>query len=241
MKKINTLFAPLLVAASFTANADFIGGSVEASYWYAGLSGYAAKGGNKVDAEDDLNFDNESFFELTASVEHPVPVIPNIRLRYTDLDQTTKGNSSSNFESVNAGPVETNLDLSHFGALFYYEILDNWVSIDLGLDIRKFNGQLKINDGTNESLTKIDETLPLGYISAEFAMPFTDMSFGAEISAISYSGNSIHDARVRLRQGFSLAFIELGYRQLGIKLDDVSDLDVDLDFSGVYLSTGLDF
>ena len=67
------------------------------------------------------------------------------------------------------------------------------------------------------------------------------MSAGAEISAISYSGNSIHDAKIRIRQGFSLAFIELGYRQLGVKLDDVSDLDVDLDYSGVYLSTGLDF
>lgn len=241
MKKINILFAPLLVAASFSAQADILGGSVEATYWHAGLSGFAAIGNDKVDAEDDLNFDNESFFELAASVEHPVPIIPNVRLKYTDLDQTANGNSSSDFENVDAGAVETNLDLTHIGALFYYEILDNWVSIDLGLDVRKFDGQLKISDGTNESLTKIDETLPLGYISAEFAMPFTDMSAGAEISAISYSGNSIHDAKVRLRQGFSLAFVELGYRQLGIKLDDVSDLDVDLDFSGVYLSTGLDF
>jgi outer membrane protein len=147
------------------------------------------------------------------------------------------------FDTVNAGDIETNLDLSHYGAVFYYEILDNWVSIDLGLDVRKFDGQLKItNTGdSSTSTTEIDETVPLGYIAAEFAMPFTDMSAGAEISAISYSGNSIHDAKVRLRQGFSLAFIELGYRQLGIKLDDVSDLDVDLDFSGVYISTGLDF
>ena len=241
MKKINKLFAPLLFAASFTAQADILGGTVEATYWQAGLSGHAAIGSDRVDAEDDLNFDDDSFFELAASIEHPVPIIPNVRLRYTDLDQTENGNLSSNFENVNAGPVETNLDLSHYGAVFYYEILDNWVSIDLGLDIRKFDGQLKITGGGNESLTDIDETLPLGYIAAEFAMPFTDMSAGAEISAISYSGNSIHDAKIRIRQGFSLAFIELGYRQLGVKLDDVSDLDVDLDYSGVYLSTGLDF
>jgi outer membrane protein len=240
MNKIIKSISPLLLAVSMTAQADIIGGTLEASYWYAGLSGYAAKGSDRVDAEDDLNFENDSFFELAASIEHPVPIIPNVRLRYTDLDQTEKSNIGSNFDGV-TGDIETNLDLSHIGAVFYYEILDNWVSVDVGLDIRKFDGQLKISDDVNESLTDIDETLPLGYVAAEFAMPFTDMALGAEISAISYSGNSIHDARIRLRQGFSLAFVELGYRQMGIKLDDVSDLDVDLDFSGVYFSTGLDF
>lgn len=243
MKKLSSLIAPVMLAASFSTHADVVGGTVEASYWYAGLSGDAAIGGDSVDAEDDLNFDDESFFEFAASIEHPVPILPNVRLRMTDLDQTTKGTLGSSFDGVSSGDIETNLDLSHYGAVFYYEILDNWVSIDLGLDIRKFDGQLEVTNTSDNSTsqTEIDETLPLGYISAEFAMPFTDMSAGAEISAISYSGNSIHDARIRIRQGLSLAFVELGYRQLGIKLDDVSDLDVDLDFSGVYVSTGLDF
>lgn len=240
MNKLTKSLSPLLLAVSVTAQADVVGGTLEASYWYAGLSGYAEKGADRVDAEDDLNFDNDSFFELTASIEHPVPVLPNIKLRYTDLDQTEKSNIGSSFDGV-SGDIETNLDLSHYGAVLYYEILDNWVSVDLGLDVRKFNGQLKLSDNNNESLTDIDETLPLGYIAAEFAMPFTDMSFAVEISAISYSGNSVHDARARLRQGFGLAFVELGYRQLGIKLDDVSDLDVDMDLSGIYVSTGLDF
>ncbi len=240
MRKMSNVLAPILVAASVSVQADVVGGTVEASYWHAGLSGDATIGSDTVDAEDDLDFGKDSFFEIAASIEHPVPVIPNVRLKYTALDQTESGNLSSSFDGV-SGSIDTNFDLTHYGAVFYYEILDNWVSIDLGLDIRKFDGQLKISDGTNKSITEIDETLPLGYLAAEFAMPFTDMALGAEISAISYSGNSIHDAKIRLRQGISLAFIELGYRQLGIKLDDVSDLDVDMDFSGVYFATGIDF
>jgi outer membrane protein len=246
MKKFSRLLVPLALVTSVTAQADIIGGSVEATYWYAGLGGDASVGSASVDMEDDLNFDKNSFFELAATVEHPIPLIPNVRLKYSDLDQTESGVLSTDFDTnpfngVTSGPIETNLDLSNVGLVLYYEILDNWVSADVGLDLRKFDGQLKISNATETSQTDIDEFLPLGYVSAEFAMPFTDMSAGVEISAISYSGNSIHDAKVRLRQGFSLAFIEIGYRQMGIKFDDLSNTDVDIDFSGVYLSTGLDF
>lgn len=242
MNNINKLLIPLALAASVSAQADIIGGSVEATYWYAGLGGDASLSGSKIDVEDDLDLGKNSFFELAATVEHPVPLIPNVRLKYSDLDQTEDGVlPTGGFDGVSAGAVETNLDLSNVGLVLYYEILDNWVSADVGLDIRKFDGQLEIKNATETSQTDIDEILPLGYVSAEFAMPFTDMSAGAEISAISYSGNSIHDAKIRFRQGFSLAFIEIGYRKMGIKLDDISNLDVDIDFSGVYLSTGLDF
>ena len=46
---------------------------------------------------------------------------------------------------------------------------------------------------------------------------------------------------MKLRQGFGLAFVELGYRQISIDIEDVSDVDVDVDLSGAYLSTGIDF
>lgn len=247
MENVNKLLAPIALVASMSAQADFIGGSVEASYWYAGLGGDAVFGNTPTNVDDDLDLGKNSFFELAATVEHPVPFLPNVRLKYSDLDQTESGNISSDFGSgsnqVTAGDVKTNLDLSNVGLVLYYEILDNWISADIGLDVRKFDGQLQIKNPSEntEFQADIDDFLPLGYVSAEFAMPFTDMSVGAEISAISYSGNSIHDAKIRLRQGFSLAFLEIGYRQMGIKLEDLGDADIDVDFSGVYLSTGLDF
>ena len=226
-----------------SVQADIIGGSVEASYWYAGISGDATLG-SKVDMEGDLGFEKESFFELAATVEHPVPVIPNVRLKYTSLDQSQDSTFTGTFGGkAFTDDIETSLDLSHVSLVLYYEILDNWVSVDVGLDVKKFDGLLELKDKSDGTVsnTDIDDFLPMAYASAEFAMPFTDMSFGAEVSALSYSDNSIYDAKVRLRQGFSLAFVELGYRQMGIKLDDVNNLDVDVRLNGVYLSTGLDF
>jgi len=247
MKTVTKILAPLALFASMSAQADFIGGSVEASYWYGGVGGDATFG-STVDAEDDLGFGDDSFFEIAATVEHPVPLIPNVRVKYADIEQSSDGNLTASFGNTATevtGSVETTLDLSHMDLILYYEILDNWVSVDIGLDFKKFDGVLELTETTgltpNTSTTDIDEFLPLAYASAEIALPFTDMSFGAELSALTYSDTAIYDGKVRFRQGFSLAFIELGYRQMGFKLEDIDDLDVDVNIGGAYISTGLDF
>jgi outer membrane protein len=242
MKNITKTLLPLALLASVTAHADIIGGSIEASYWYSSPDGDAMLGGSNVNLENDLGLDDSSFFEIAATVEHPVPLIPNVRVKYLDMDQTGKSTLSTPFNGV-SGAVETNLDLSHVDFILYYEILDNWVSVDIGLNTKIFDGQLEVKEvgGTGTSTTKIDKFLPLAYASAEFELPFTDMSFGAELSALTYSDTSIYDAKARFRQGFSLAFVELGYRQMGIKIENVNSLEVDTNFGGFYLSTGLDF
>jgi len=244
MKQITKYVAPLALCASFGVQADIVGGSIEATYWYAGVSGDAStsSGAQTVDMESDLGFGKDSFFELAATLEHPIPVLPNVRIKYADLDQTEEGTFSTTFDGV-SGDVETNLDLSHVDLMLYYEILDTYLSVDIGLDIKVFDGQLEIQEKTSTtvSTTKIDEILPLLYVSTEVELPLTDLSFGAEVSGVSYSGNSLYDGKVRFRQGFSLAFVELGYRQMAINVEDLSDTDVDIEFSGVYLSTGLDF
>ena len=242
MNKISKLLAPIALLTSVGAHADFIGGSVEAAYWYAGVGGDATVGSSTIDLEDDLDLGSTGNFEVAVTLEHPVPVIPNIRLKYTNIDQTEDGVLPvGGFDGVSAGNVETSLDLSHVDLILYYEILDNWVSVDVGLDIKVFDGELEVSDGTNPSSTDVDEILPLIYASVELELPLTDLSFGAELSVLPFSDDAIYDGKIRFRQGFSLAFVELGYRQMGIKFDDISNTDIDVDFGGVYLSTGLDF
>jgi outer membrane protein len=246
MNKITKLLAPIALLTSVGVHADFIGGSVEAAYWYAGVGGDVTAGGTTVDAENDLGLGDDSNFEVAVTLEHPIPVIPNVRIKYTNIDQSEKDNLSVTFDDGSdavTGGVKTTLDLSHVDLILYYEILDNWVSVDVGLEIKVFDGQLEVSSdtNTNASTTDIDEILPLLYASAEFELPLTDLSFGAELSALAYSDDAIYDGKIRFRQGFSLAFVELGYRQMGIKFDDISNTDIDVDFGGVYLSTGLDF
>jgi outer membrane protein len=166
-------------------------------------------------------------------------------LKHISLDESANGTYTGTFDGVTyTGNVATDLDLTHTDLILYYEILDNYVSVDVGLDVKKFDGKLEIRDPANASNTSsntIDDTLPMLYLAAEVELPLTGLSVGAEVSAIKYSGDSLQDAKVKLRQGFGLAFVELGYRQISIDIEDVSDVDVDVDLSGAYLSTGIDF
>lgn len=241
-----TKLAAVIAACTFpiAAQADIIGGTLEVSYWHAAYDGdiVSRQANQTVSLDDDLNFDDVGGVEFAASFEHPVPILPNIKVKHLKLDETANSDVVFDFDGISFGvSSESDLDLSHNDIVLYYEILDNWVNLDIGLGAKQFDGEFRIQDGSNLSVTDIDETLPMLYANAAFELPFTGLSVGAEVSAVSFSGDSLSDAKLRLRQDISLAFIELGYRQFAIDVEDINGLDVDGDISGVYLSTGLDF
>lgn len=247
----NLLISSVVLAtalASGAAHADFIGGEVSVSYWNGGYGGDVTDrdaSSNTIDLGDDLNFDDSGFVEFSAAIEHPVPALPNVMIKHISLDETADGQLNASFENVplNAN-VQTNLDLTHSSAVLYYEVLDNIVSLDVGLDVKLFDGVLRIEEqgGTNQvSETKIDDPIPMAYVSADVDLPLTGLTFGADVSAISYSGDKILDAKAAVRYNIGLLFVEGGYRTMQIKVDDVNGIDVDADLSGAFISTGIDF
>lgn len=228
------------------AIADVIGGEVTVSYWGAGYGGDVTDRTSQdtIDLENDLKLDDGGFVEFTAAIEHPVPILPNVKIRHIDLDETADGSISADFDGITFNSdVTTNLDLTHSSAVLYYEVLDNVVSLDIGLEARMFDGQLRIEEkaGSNVSETKIDETLPLAYVAASVDLPFTGLALGAELSGVSYSGDKIMDAKAAVRYNIGLFLVEAGYRTMSIKVDDVSGIDVDADLSGAFITTGIDF
>ncbi len=244
MNKLFKCAASIALLSAATVHADVIGGSLEVSYWQGNYGGdlFSRSDDQSVGLEDELNFDDIGALELAASFEHPVPVLPNIKIKHVDLDESADSDVSFDFDGFTYnGDVQTDLDLTHNDVILYYEVLDNWVMLDLGLDVKIFDGALRIEDVSDSTQADIDEAVPMLYANAAFELPFTGLSAGAELSAISYSGDKLYDGKLRLRQDISLAFIELGYRQLAIDIEDVDDIDVDADISGVYISTGLDF
>lgn len=248
MNKLKVLALSASLLLSGYSYADVIGGTIELAYWKGNYDGNMVSKGTDISVNNELQFDDTDALEVTVSFEHPVPVLPNVKIRHIDLDETENGELDDitfNGETFpNNADVTSNLDLSHTDLILYYEVLDNIVSLDLGLDVKRFDGQLDIiqdDDPDTRSTTKIDETLPMLFGAVEVELPFTGLALGGELSIVSYDGDSLSDARVRLRQNMSIAFIELGYRQFNIDVEDVSNVDVDADISGVYLSTGLDF
>jgi len=244
MKKI--LLASL-VATSF-GMADFIGGEVDLGYYSHNPSGTAQYKGDVVDIEKDLHWENEQDMFVRAYFEHPIPIVPNIRLGYSKFShegngQATKTFSWDGFEIPITDPnVYSKIDLNIYDITLYYEFLDNWISADAGLNIKYLDGTIDVKSSTKNSSNDIQVPIPMLYFKGKVDIPTTDLSFQLEGDYISYDGNMLYDFELGARYTFIAGFgIEAGYKAMKIKIDDVSDFSMDTDFNGVYGKVVWDF
>lgn len=237
-----------LVSSSLMA--DFIRVEAGAGAWLNNTVGektYTVGGAN---GEDIASEDDETSPYVWALVKHPVPMLPNLRLEYVDI--STKGIANGSFEDFSASNSPTQLDITQYDIIPYYNLLDNtvWITLDVGVDF-KF---MEINYKAYEEITDIslhNETnsiiLPLLYTRIRTEIPATNIGLEADAKFISYNSSTVYDARVKL--DYTLDFmpivqpaIEVGYRIQKYDLDD-ADVDgkLDLEFSGVYAGIMLRF
>lgn len=242
MRKLMMAMGASMMVAAPVVSADILGVGATVGYWDADYSGEASKGNDRVDLERDLNLSSDSNANLTAYFEHPVPVLPNVRLAYTRTKQSGNGELVTGYDNV-VGRVRSELELEQLDVTLYYEILDNWVNLDLGLTVRDFSGELLVqnrNDTSQFSETKADAVLPLVYVAARFDLPFTGVSVGGDANAISYDGDSVYDFNVYGQYEMSLLQLRAGYRQISLDYDDGDD-NLDIELSGPFVSAGLRF
>ncbi len=136
-----------------------------------------------------------------------------------------------------SGTVTSTFDLSHNDIVLYYEILDNWVNLDIGLDIKIFDGEVILTDAAFTETVPIDETIPLLYLSARFDLPFSGFYIGADIIGASIDDNSLEDTSIMLgyESDSGLGF-EGGYKKFSLEINDVTDVNADLEYDGIYLN-----
>ncbi|MBW7470105.1 TIGR04219 family outer membrane beta-barrel protein [Marinobacter sp. M216] len=245
MRKLVVAACSSLILSAPVAQADVVGLGANVSYWDSDLSGQATDNGDVVDVENDLNLDSDSNANASLYFEHPVPVLPNVRLNYTLIEQTGRGQLGADFGGIFVGSgvdVRSDLDLEQLDLTLYYEVLDNWVNLDLGLTARSLDGELNVKEigGTQASKTQVDAVLPMGYVAARFDLPLTGVSVGAEGNFVSYSGDSLHDFSAYGQFEIAVLQLRAGYRQMSIDYeDDDESLDVELD--GPFVSAGVVF
>ena len=242
MKKLTFLAAIAATATSF-ANADTVLGV------YAGFGSWDASYDGKIGDPTDISLkelgvkDHKNSFYYVA-LEHPIPIIPNIRLAHTEISRKQTATISRSFEygdvmySAN-DTVKSEFDLTHTDVTLYYEILDNWVNLDLGLTARMFDGFVYAASTTNTSKNKkekVDETLPMLYAKAQFDLPLTGLSVGVEGNYVSYSGDKVTDYSAKVSYLFDSVLdvgLEAGYRKLSVTVDE-DDLKANVDIKGPY-------
>lgn len=241
--------APLALLAVPTAQADTIFGVYAGGqYWNTSSSG--AYGTERQQQAFDFDDDQQGSYYL--AVEHPIPLVPNVKVRVNDLQAmgsvTLGQNYSFNGQTYTAGSTVSGMvDVSHTDFTLYYEFFDNdLISFDLGATAKRVEGALAFREGMSNNEVNGDSWVPTLYSQVRFGIPATDLTLYALANAVSIDDSSIRDVEAgieyRLIENLAIDLnLQLGYRDMKIELDDVDGLYSDLSFKGPYLGLEVHF
>jgi outer membrane protein len=245
IKRLIPIFMAGVLLPTMAQADTILGWRVGANAWQQGYEGSVQSGPSVVDLEDDLGYDEETGYNLYLSFEHPIPLLPNAMLQHTKIDADASGDVTG-FEfdgNIYSGEVNSSMDLTHTDATLYYELLDNWVNLDVGITGRVFDHGVSITDvttGITGSLD-IDYVIPLVYAQARFDLPFTGLSLGVEGNGISYEDDTLYDVKLNLAYEFAFGLgIEAGYRIFDLDYDDNNEFGV-VTIDGAYAGIVWDF
>ncbi len=205
-----------------------------------------------IDVEDDVELDKSANPTIFVAVEHFIPFLPNIKIQRTEIKSKEDSMVDLHYTYIGRDfavgiDVETDMDLSYDAIVFYYELLDNWVTLDIGLAVADFDSEFSIRQKQPngfEGITPIEETIPLLYGKVELELPFTGLSTGAEAEMIHYDGHEVSNINAYLSYKLGLGFsANLGYEHAKINLDGLSarvngtntPIDADVEAKGPYL------
>lgn len=243
MKK---LFPLILLLACHTVTADTVGFSLGAYSWQTKASGGITTPGidlidlsiSSFDTDTDSN--NVYFLEVT----HSIPALPNIKIAHSSLQ--TRGYNGKYVYGPNVFDIGLGIiDLTHTDITGFYQVLDTFVSIDVGLSVRIFDGELGLYNVSlngsplNSAASPLDSVLPLLYTRINAQLP-AGFSLEAESNIGSTGDESGVDlsfmAKYQSPIGLGAA---AGYRHFNADLSsDVSyygqkeELEADISFKG---------
>ena len=241
MKKI-ILSATAIIALNSSISADTIGMEAGYSAWSSSLSG-SIKGSNtndvNINLENDLGYGaNKANGFFWVYIDHFVPLIPNFKIQQTNFSTSSIKNTNVTYDNKNyTGKVSSSLKLNQTDFIGYYRLLDNWVNFDLGINIKKIDGQITFSDNT--AITNTDKSfsayIPMLYAKARFDMPLTGLSIESDINYIGYSGSKFIDMKAGLVYETSYGLgATLGYRKENLTLNDIDDTNTNINIDGIY-------
>ncbi len=226
-----------------TAYADFVGINIGPEYLSPDQTspGYS----NSLDIVDHSS-DRDSYQPpLLLVLEHPIAVLPNFRYQGYNLDSSDSrqlaSNLTSNGQSFTLGKqLPSSYDLSHDDIVLYYQLMDNWIDLNMGVDLKRFDGE--VEHSGSESPIRLDETIPLIYLSARFKLPYSGFYLGADFNSLSLGDSIVEDSTIRLgyQSDNGLGF-EGGVKSFSLELNDNDEVASDLEYDGIFLNGYIQF
>lgn len=221
--KIKAFAATLAVVLTVNVKADSVGLYLGGQVWQSDASGTFGEKNSPVD----FNLEKEQQINYFIAVEHPVPLLPNLRISSATFDTTGKNTLTQPFkfndETFAAGDdISASYNVSYIDYSLYYELFDNdKFSFDLGLSARDFNGDVTVTGPTvtlgdcdpsvpdnpctlpTSSYTpvekiKTDDIVAMLYVATNIGLPFTGLSVFGQGDFSLVGDHSLYDYQVGL-------------------------------------------
>lgn len=237
-----------------TAHADFVGFDIGSSQWAPtpqNTQSYSKT--DRIDLVDDLDLEDPEQSSMVLILEHPIKTLPNFRYQGYELDSSDDASLPSdlrlNGEYLNTGNGSTaTVNLSQDDVVLYYQLPGKRMSLDLGVDLKSFDGEIFLNgdDGADSTRVSVNETIPLLYLSARYELPKSGFYVGANINAniidLGLSESNAQDSTIMLGydSGNGLG-VEGGFKYFSLDLNDVNQPDAELEYDGIYLNGYFNF
>tara|TARA_R110001606_G_scaffold226857_1_gene374941 strand:+ start:140 stop:712 length:573 start_codon:yes stop_codon:yes gene_type:complete len=143
-------------------------------------------------------------------VQHPIPLIPNLRLDVWDFESDPSGT-----------------DISHLDFTGYYGVGLLWASLEGGVTFRNLDME---RGGSSDS-----ESVPMLFLAASLAIPGTGITLAAESKSISsFDDVTITDQSFKIQyQPIPVVGLEAGYRSINQETNFLGDTDYDGYFIGI--------
>jgi len=252
-KTIIKLSVVAMLATSGIANAGVLG-------FNAGIGGgifnndaptgtYSDGVNEPLDLVDTLNLEAVSSYYVWGYVEHPIPLLPNIRLEMNqDKYEGTTPLSLDVLGKTFNNDVSTVLDLSSNDLIFYWGVpLTGIMStvtplvdydLDFGIGIKQYTGEFSITDQLGAaSVTQDLSDAILGYGYLKGRVEAFGAGVEAQIKYASYLDNTFSEYSVKADYVIPVTPIidvgvEIGYKQTDLTIDvDSGDYKIQTDLS----------
>jgi outer membrane protein len=225
-----------------------LGMTADVDFWNMGSSGSFA------DSSDQQSFDldTERNAILTLAFEHPLPLVPNFKVKTNDLSSSGDQRLSDDFDysdtTFPAGTeVSVDFEAQNTDFIFYYEVFDNdTVSFDLGLNVKYLDGDIEVESNGLRGSETFDGYVPMFHGALQVGIPTTRVSIFGDLSLLSLGDHTLQDytAGVSFKVVESMAVdisLKGGYHRISLELDDLDGIYTDWDFDGAFLGVQADF
>ena len=250
--KLKHCIWPMMLSASLPASADMLGAWVGVNAWSYDINGtvryQTPNAANDIDVNGDLGYSSENLASYYVVIEHPLPLIPNVKISQTSIDSSADGtiHGSATFGGKtfsNNEAVNSSLKLDQTDITAYWRILDNIANFDIGLTAKYLDTKTRLTGATvGTASANVSTWVPMAYAGVGVDLPFSGLAVSADGSYIGYSGSNFYDYTVRATYDTPwLLGVDVGYRRINLSLDDIDSSYANLTFKGPYAGLYLHF